>query len=71
MTRPPEITKKLKTIDSEITLYIKELEKENFRLQSVIAKQQVKLTSIGNQIKALKKISDNPKGNIIIKSYND
>jgi len=54
MSRPTEITKKLRGIDPELSMYIVELEKENFRLQHKIAKLQVQITTKDNKIRALK-----------------
>ncbi len=55
MSRPAEITKKLKGAAKELSMYIVELEKENLRLHSQVAKLHVKLTSRDNEIRALKK----------------
>jgi hypothetical protein len=41
MSREREITKKLKGADPELSMYLKELEKENLRLQKKVAKLQV------------------------------
>jgi chromosome segregation ATPase len=66
MQRPQEITSKLKQCDNSIRLYISELEKENARLQTNIAKYQVKNVSFQNEIKALKKAK--PEINVSIQS---
>ena len=54
MSRPREITKKLKEGDPELSGYIIELEKENLRLHKQIAKLQAKNLSKDKEIKALK-----------------
>lgn len=69
MARPKEITKKLKLADTEISGYVVELEKENSRLQKMIAKLQVKFVSQDNEIKALKEQAKKPEAKIIIKRY--
>ena len=57
MSRPTEITKKLKGADQELSMYIVELEKENLRLHKQIAKLQVENLTKDNEIKALEKDS--------------
>lgn len=64
MSRPTEITKKLKVADPELSKYIIELEKENLRLHKQIARLQVKDVSQQNQIRALKNVQ--PKINIVL-----
>jgi len=54
MSRPKEITKKLKGTDQELSSYVIELEKENLRLQKQVAKLRAKSLSNDNEIKALK-----------------
>jgi hypothetical protein len=54
MTRPREITKKLKGADPELSMYIVELERENLRLHRKIAKLQVENITKDNEIIALK-----------------
>jgi hypothetical protein len=55
MSRPREITKKLRGADPELSMYIVELEKENLRLHKKVAKLQVENVTKDNEIKALKK----------------
>lgn len=55
MARPKEITKILKTADSELAQYVVTLEKENQKLHNRIAKLQVDVLTKDNEIKALKK----------------
>lgn len=55
MSRPTEISKKLKAADPELSMYIVELEKENLRLHKKIAKLQVENLTKDNEIKAIKK----------------
>jgi hypothetical protein len=54
MSRPRDITKKLREADPELSMYIVELEKENLRLHKKIAKLQIENTTKDNKIKALK-----------------
>ena len=54
MSRPTEISTKLKGADAELSMYIVELEKENLRLHKKIAKLQVENVTKDNEIKALK-----------------
>ena len=54
MSRPREITKKLREADPELSRYIVELERENLRLHKKIAKLQVQITTKDSEIKALK-----------------
>jgi hypothetical protein len=65
MSRPTDITKKLKGADPELSMYIVELEKENDRLHKQVAKLQVRNTSKDNEIKALKQAQ--PKLNVVFK----
>ena len=67
MSRPTEITKKLKEVDPEISMYILELEKENLRLHKQIAKLHVKKTTMDNEIKALKQAQ--PKVKVVFKGF--
>ena len=67
MSRPREITAKLKNADLELAAYVIGLEKENLRLQQRIAKFQVETTSKDNQIKALKKQAGRPGAKLVIK----
>ena len=67
MSRPTEITKKLKGADPEVLMYIVELEKENLRLHKQIAKLQVKNITKDNEIKALKQAQ--PEVKIVIKKF--
>ncbi len=69
MARPKEITKKLKVADPEIAAYVAELEKENLRLQKVVAKLQVKCLSQDNEILALRKEAKKPRGKIVIMTH--
>lgn len=46
---------KYKNLDPEVKLYIQNLEKENFKLQSIIAKLKVSDFSKSNEIIALNK----------------
>jgi len=55
MPRPEEITKQLERVDRNLRLYVIELEKENDRLHSQLARQRVKNTSQRNESAALKK----------------
>jgi hypothetical protein len=55
MSRPEDITKKLKGADPELSMYIVALEKENFRLHKKVAKLQVANVTKDNEIKALQK----------------
>ena len=55
MKRPNSLTSKLKTSDIELNNYVLELEKENEKLHTQIAKLQVKDVSNQNKIKALEK----------------
>ena len=55
MSRPNEITKKLQGADPELSLYVKELERVNYRLQKKIAKLQADNLTKDNEIKAIKK----------------
>jgi hypothetical protein len=54
MSRPREITKKLREADPELSMYVKELERVNLRLQKKIAKLQVANLTKDNEIKVLK-----------------
>jgi len=67
MSRPTEITKKLKGADPELSMYIVELEKENLRLHKQVAKLQVKNITKDNEIKALKQAQ--PEVKIVIKKF--
>lgn len=60
MSRPKEITKKLKGVDQELSMYIVEMDKENLRLHRQIAKLRVDNLTKNNEIKALKKESGKP-----------
>jgi len=55
MSRPTDITNKLKGADPEISMYTLELEKENFKLQKKVAKLQGENITKDNGIKVLKK----------------
>lgn len=55
MSRPREITKKLREADPELSMYVKELERVNLRLQKQIVKLGVDILKKQNEIKALKK----------------
>ena len=55
MSLPTSLTAKIKVADAELGNYVKELEKENLRLQNQLAKLQVKNVSLQNEVKALKK----------------
>ncbi len=68
MSRPTEITKKLKVADPELSKYIIELEKDNLRLHKQIAKLQVNNLTQGNEIKALKQAQ--PKVTFIMNGIN-
>lgn len=67
MSRPTEITKKLKGAHPELSMYIVELEKENLRLHKQVAKLQVKNIIKDNEIKALKQAQ--PEVKIVIKKF--
>jgi uncharacterized metal-binding protein len=69
MARPSEITKKLKTADSEIAAYVKELEKENLRLHKIVAKLQVESVSQKNEIKALKEQAKKPGLKVVVQKF--
>ena len=66
MKRPKSLTAKLQKCDTEIKLYVTELEKENLNLQKQIAKLQVESVSQQNKITAFNKAQ--PK--IVIKPTN-
>jgi len=55
MSRPTDITKKLKGVDPELSMYIKELERENLKLHKKVAKLQVEIVTKDNEIKVIKK----------------
>ena len=55
MSRPEDITKKLKGADPELSMYIIELERENLKLHKKVAKLQVANVTKNNEIKQLKK----------------
>jgi hypothetical protein len=55
MSRPNEITRKLRDAAPELSLYVKELERINYRLQKKIAKLQADNLTKDNEIKAIKK----------------
>jgi hypothetical protein len=67
MSRPKEITKKLKGSDPELSAYIIELEKENLRLQKQVAKLQVQNVTKDNEIKALKQTQ--PKLKVVVQKF--
>jgi len=67
MKRPQSLTAKLKNVDSEITNYVIELEKENLKLQKEKAKLQVKVVSQQNEIAAIKQAL--PKLTVQIQKY--
>lgn len=71
MTRPNELTDKLKQCDPEIKLYIAALEAENAKLQFKIAKLQAENLSAENKIAALKEtIKDNkPELEVIVRAF--
>jgi SMC interacting uncharacterized protein involved in chromosome segregation len=69
MSRPREITQKLKGADPELSRYIVELEKKNIRLHKKVAKLQVEVLSKNNEIKALNKASSGV--NIILQGSPD
>jgi hypothetical protein len=71
MKNEPNISKKLKTCDPEIKMYLEELKKENLNLHKQIAKFQVQFLSQQNEITALKKFQPKPPTVVIRKFGQD
>jgi hypothetical protein len=65
MSRPKEITRKLRRTDPDLSAYVAELEKENLRLQKQVAKLQVESVSKNNKIKALKQVGPKIKVGVV------
>jgi hypothetical protein len=61
MKRHSQINFELKKADIALRNYVLELEKENSRLQKIIAKLQVQNTSYQYEISALKKLANKPR----------
>jgi hypothetical protein len=56
MSRPKEITRKLRQADPDLSAYVLELERENLRLHKQVAKLQVESVSKNNKLKALEQV---------------
>ena len=65
MSRPKEITSKLRRADPDLSAYVLELEKENLRLHKQVAKLQVESVSKNNKIKALKQVGGDIKVELV------
>jgi len=69
MNRPKSLAAKLKVCDSELKLYVNELEKINLKLHKQIAKLQAQNVDCQHEITALKKQS--PVIKVNLQSYKD
>lgn len=69
MSRPKEITTKLKVADPELSAYVVGLEKENLRLHKIIIKAQVESISKDNQIKALKQQASKARIKVVVQNF--